>query len=83
MTVNVFIVSPSQVRNLHSCIKAAEDFVSPELMNYCFRMTQEFRHLSDTHSNHEDKLQVRNLALVVSCIFCGSVDVRKFTQSLL
>ena len=49
-----------QVRNLHSCIKAAEDFVSPENMNYCFRMTQEFRHLSDTHSNHEDKLQVGN-----------------------
>ena len=50
-----------QVRNLHSCIKAAEDFVSPELMNYCFRMTQEFRHLSDTHSNHEDKLQIKNI----------------------
>ena len=47
-----------QVRNLHSCIKAAEDFVSPENMDYCFKMTQEFRLLSDTHSNHEDKLQV-------------------------
>ena len=47
-----------QVRNLHSCIKCAEDFVSPENMNSCFKMTQEFRHLSDTHSNHEDKLQV-------------------------
>lgn len=53
--------APHQVRNLHSCIKAAEDFVSPENMNYCFRMTQEFRHLSDTHSNHEDKLQVKNI----------------------
>ncbi len=48
-----------QVRNLHSCIKAAEDFVTPENLHYCFKMTQEFRHLSDTHSNHEDKLQVK------------------------
>ncbi|KAK2163692.1 hypothetical protein LSH36_75g09017 [Paralvinella palmiformis] len=53
--------APHQVRNLHSCIKAAEDFVSPENMNYCFRMTQEFRHLSDTHTNHEDKLQIKNI----------------------
>ena len=50
-----------QVRNLHSCIKCAEDFVSPENMNYCFKMTQEFRHLSETHSNHEDKLQIKNI----------------------
>jgi len=47
-----------QVRNLHSCIKAAEDFVSPENLSHCFKLMQEFRHLSDTHSNHEDKLQV-------------------------
>jgi len=47
-----------QVRNLHSCIKAAEDFVSPENLSNCFKLTQEFRLLSDTHSNHEDKLQV-------------------------
>ena len=50
--------APHQVRNLHSCIKVAEDFVSPENLNFCFKLTQEFRHLSDTHSNHEDKLQV-------------------------
>ena len=48
----------TQVQNLHSCIKAAEDFVSPENINHCFFLTQEFRHLSDQHSNHEDKLQV-------------------------
>jgi len=50
-----------QVRNLHSCIKAAEDFVSPENLSHCFKLTQEFRLLSDTHSNHEDKLQVQTL----------------------
>lgn len=47
-----------QVHNLYSCIKVAEDFVSPEHVRHCFRLTQEFRHLSTTHTNHEDKLQV-------------------------
>lgn len=49
---------PAQVHNLYSCIKVAEDFVSPEHVRHCFRLTQEFRHLSTTHTNHEDKLQV-------------------------
>ncbi|VDI29098.1 Hypothetical predicted protein [Mytilus galloprovincialis] len=53
--------APHQVRNLHSCIKVAEDFVSPEHLNHCVSLTQEFRGLSDTHSNHEDKLQVKNI----------------------
>lgn len=53
--------APHQVRNFHSCIKAAEDFVSPENLSHCFQLTQEFRQLSDTHSNHEDKLQVKNI----------------------
>ncbi|XP_028816664.1 lysine-specific demethylase 3B-like isoform X2 [Denticeps clupeoides] len=53
--------APHQVHNLYSCIKAAEDFVSPEHVKHCFRLTQEFRHLSTTHTNHEDKLQVKNI----------------------
>uniref|UniRef100_A0A673Y1A6 Lysine-specific demethylase n=1 Tax=Salmo trutta TaxID=8032 RepID=A0A673Y1A6_SALTR len=53
--------APHQVHNLYSCIKVAEDFVSPEHVKHCFRLTQEFRHLSTTHSNHEDKLQVKNI----------------------
>lgn len=39
----------------------AEDFVSPENVSHCFHLTQEFRDLSDTHSNHEDKLQIKNI----------------------
>lgn len=50
-----------QVRNIHNCIKIAEDFVSPENLEWCFYQTEEFRHLSDTHSNHEDKLQIKNI----------------------
>jgi lysine-specific demethylase 3 len=39
----------------------AEDFVSPENVSHCFHLTQEFRDLSDTHTNHEDKLQIKNI----------------------
>lgn len=53
--------APHQVRNLLNCIKVAEDFVSPENVSECFHLTQEFRSLSDTHSNHEDKLQIKNI----------------------
>ncbi|XP_072353682.1 lysine-specific demethylase 3A-like [Scyliorhinus torazame] len=53
--------APHQVHNLYSCIKVAEDFVSTEHVRHCFRLTQEFRHLSHTHTNHEDKLQVKNI----------------------
>ncbi|EEB18344.1 JmjC domain-containing histone demethylation protein 2B, putative [Pediculus humanus corporis] len=53
--------APHQVRNLHNCMKVAEDFVSPENVSHCFHMTQEFRDLSDKHLNHEDKLQIKNI----------------------
>lgn len=56
----VFIPSgaPHQVKNLHSCIKIAEDFVSPENLDRCLITTNEFRALSKTHTNHADILQV-------------------------
>ncbi|CAF2649276.1 unnamed protein product [Rotaria sp. Silwood2] len=56
----VFIPSgaPHQVKNLHSCIKIAEDFVSPENLDRCLITTNEFRSLSKTHTNHADILQV-------------------------
>lgn len=53
--------APHQVRNLHNCIKVAEDFVSPENISNCFQLTHEFRQLSDSHQNHEDKLQIKNI----------------------
>lgn len=53
--------APHQVRNLLNCIKVAEDFVSPENVSECFHLTHEFRALSNTHSNHEDKLQIKNI----------------------
>ncbi|XP_074599516.1 lysine demethylase 3 isoform X2 [Brevipalpus obovatus] len=53
--------APHQVRNLNSCIKVANDFVSPENVHHCFNLTQQFRSLSDNHNNHEDKLQIKNI----------------------
>lgn len=53
--------APHQVRNLSSCIKVAEDFVSPENVSKCLELTHEFRALSNSHSNHEDKFQIKNI----------------------
>ncbi|KAL5716737.1 hypothetical protein ACHQM5_009864 [Ranunculus cassubicifolius] len=49
---------PHQVRNLKSCVKVAADFVSPENVHECTRLTQEFRQLPLIHFAKEDKLQV-------------------------
>ncbi|CAF0777423.1 unnamed protein product [Didymodactylos carnosus] len=59
----VFIPSgaPHQVKNLHSCIKIAEDFVSPENIDRCLITTNEFRSLSKKHTNHADILQAKNI----------------------
>ncbi|WOK95580.1 lysine-specific demethylase JMJ25-like isoform X2 [Canna indica] len=54
---------PHQVRNLKSCIKVALDFVSPENVRECIRLTEEFRTLPDEHRAKEDKLGVKKMAL--------------------
>ncbi|KAH7835738.1 hypothetical protein Vadar_029378 [Vaccinium darrowii] len=54
---------PHQVRNLKSCIKVAVDFVSPENINECIRLTGEFRALPHNHWAKEDKLEVKKMSL--------------------
>ncbi|XP_017415480.2 lysine-specific demethylase JMJ26-like isoform X1 [Vigna angularis] len=55
---------PHQVRNLKSCIKVALDFVSPENVGECFRLTEEFRKLPISHGSAEDKLeQVKKMVI--------------------
>lgn len=54
---------PHQVRNLKSCIKVALDFVSPENVGECIRMTEEFRLLPPNHRAKEDKLEVKKMTL--------------------
>ncbi|KAI3707498.1 hypothetical protein L6452_26078 [Arctium lappa] len=52
-----------QVRNLKSCIKVALDFVSPENVGECIRLTEDFRVLPQSHRAKEDKLEVKKMAL--------------------
>ncbi|KAJ1382654.1 JmjC domain [Sesbania bispinosa] len=54
---------PHQVRNLQSCIKVALDFVSPENISECVRLTEEFRSLPPNHRAKEDKLGVKKMCL--------------------
>ncbi|KAM3285596.1 lysine-specific demethylase JMJ25 [Capsicum chacoense] len=54
---------PHQVRNLKSCIKVALDFVSPENVGECIRLTEEFRILPQKHRAKEDKLEVKKMVL--------------------
>jgi len=43
---------------LQSCNKVAMDFVSPENVGECFRLSEEFRTLPINHGCAEDKLEV-------------------------
>lgn len=43
--------------SLQSCTKVALDFVSPENIHECIRLTKEFRVLPLEHKSKEDKLE--------------------------
>ncbi|OQV11506.1 Lysine-specific demethylase 3B [Hypsibius exemplaris] len=53
--------APHQVWNLYSCVKVAEDFVTPEHVHDCALLTKEFRQLPNDFSNKADKLQIKNI----------------------
>lgn len=62
---------------MQSCIKVALDFVSPENVGECVKLTGEFRRLPSDHRAKEDKLEVRAHVfsyLVCSCgvMFCDN-----------
>ncbi|KZV20720.1 hypothetical protein F511_30481 [Dorcoceras hygrometricum] len=54
---------PHQVRNLKSCTKVAVDFVSPENVHECLKLTEEFRELPKGHRAKEDKLEVKKMIM--------------------
>ncbi|XP_010686790.1 lysine-specific demethylase JMJ26 isoform X3 [Beta vulgaris subsp. vulgaris] len=60
---------PHQVRNLKSCTKVAVDFVSPENIGECLRLTEEFRKLPKFHRVREDKLEVTKYHLIITFRF--------------
>jgi hypothetical protein len=45
---------------VQSCIKVALDFVSPENVGECVKLSEEFRRLPSWHRAKEDKLEVGN-----------------------
>ncbi|KAK4261918.1 hypothetical protein QN277_004853 [Acacia crassicarpa] len=65
---------PHQVRNLKSCIKVALDFVSPESIDECFRLTQEFRTLPINHRAIEDKLEVKKMLIHAMSNVVGKLE---------
>ncbi|XP_022892245.1 lysine-specific demethylase JMJ25-like isoform X1 [Olea europaea var. sylvestris] len=69
---------PHQVRNLKSCIKVAMDFVSPENVHECVRLTEEFRKLPKNHMAKEDKLEVKKM--IVHALNQAVKDVEKFSK---
>jgi len=60
---------PHQVRNLKSCTKIALDFVSPENIQQCLSLTEDFRRLPKKHRAKEDKLEVRTFQYMTVLIF--------------
>jgi lysine-specific demethylase 3 len=54
---------PHQVYNIRSSIKAAEDFVSPEHIERCLTLTEQFRQLPVTHRRKQDGLGVKDIML--------------------
>lgn len=54
--------TPHQVRNIFSCIKIAEDFVSPQQVGHCLNLSKQFRKLTNSHTNNEEKLNIKNVA---------------------
>lgn len=62
-----------------SCIKVALDFVSPENVAECIRLTEEFRVLPKNHRAKEDKLEVSNILLpLLSHILYTPMEVSVF-----
>lgn len=67
--------APHQVQNLLDCIKVALDFVSPENVFDCYKLTDEFRSLTNKHSNKKDKLQLKSI------IYHSMLDAFSYLQS--
>jgi len=63
---------------LQSCIKVALDFVSPENVGECFRLTEEFRTLPINHRSTEDKLEVCQTFIIylITPFICFSIVLR-------
>ncbi|KAJ6627360.1 hypothetical protein B0H10DRAFT_1779740 [Mycena sp. CBHHK59/15] len=66
-----------QVRNLSDCIKAAIDFVSPENIQRCEKLTQEFREQNQLKAWKEDVLQLRTMMWFAWLSCCRQEKLRR------
>ena len=57
---NIWVVWTEHFSFVQSCIKVAMDFVSPENVGECLKLTEEFRRLPFSHRAKEDKLEVHH-----------------------
>lgn len=71
---------PHQVRNRQSSMKVALDFVSPENIQECMRLTQEFRLLPKSHRSKQDILEVKKLAIYAAS--AATEEARKLMSKL-
>ncbi|KAJ2147504.1 hypothetical protein IW142_001571 [Coemansia sp. RSA 564] len=62
-----------QVCNYASAVKIAMDFVSPERVEHCRRLTSEFRQLKNSHPRNHDLLQLNS---IMWWTFAGRQDLQ-------
>lgn len=62
-----------------SCTKVAVDFVSPENIRECLRLTEEFRQLPVNHRAREDKLEIKKM--IIYAIDKAIIDLQELTKS--
>ncbi|CAI0467729.1 unnamed protein product [Linum tenue] len=58
---NIIVVVVCWAGGVKSCTKVAVDFVSPENVSECLRLTEEFRQLPKNHRAREDKLEIKKM----------------------
>ena len=66
-----------QVRNLRSCIKVAADFVAPEHVAHCVRLTEELRQLPEWHHRRQDVLSIRAILFYSACACVSAFEENK------
>ncbi|KAF7331679.1 hypothetical protein MKEN_00047600 [Mycena kentingensis (nom. inval.)] len=71
-----------QVRNMSDCIKIAIDFVSPENIKRCEKLTREFRSVNQGKCWKEDILQLRSMMWFAWLSSCRQEEVQDFLHPM-
>ncbi|CAA2981674.1 Hypothetical predicted protein [Olea europaea subsp. europaea] len=71
---------PHQVRNRQSRMKVAVEFVSPENVQECIKLTKELRLLPQNHISNQDQPEVKKLAIFAAS--AATTEARNLTSKL-